>query len=339
MNNKIINKAVSFFRNNMPWVIMIIIALVLNLFSNNFLSWQNIYNILAQNSYIVVAALGVTLIMMSGQMDLSVGYQISLTAILTAMMVVSGFPIWLCIIGAMCVGIICCCVTCIISIKLQIPLIMVSLGIQLLCQGASYEISNAVSIYGYPKSFSFLGSGDLFGLGIIAAPTFIALLILIIMSVILNRTYFGRYIYAVGSNSEAADLAGINVRGVRLMISAIEGACIGLAAVLMIARVGSAHSSMGVDLGFTCITATMLGGVSMRGGDGKLTGPVAGVLILGLLSNGMQMAKMGSYAQYICKGAILLLAIAMDVAVYKHKHARKRIKQKEEDSRIKKGIS
>lgn len=207
---------------------------------------------------------------------------------------------------------------------------MVSLGMMAICQGLSYEISGAYSIYNFPSSFSFIGQGS-FG-GILSIPMAISLFIFTIMSIMLNRTYFGRYVYTIGSNPEAANLAGINVNKVRIAISAIEGAFIGLSSVMMISRVGSAHSSMGVDMGFTCLTGIMLGGVSIRGGEGKLSGSLAGILILGVLSNGMQLAGMGIYIQYIVKGLIMLVAIGIDVYMIKRRHvnATKHIREAEQ---------
>jgi len=323
------NWGIRLIKKNIPWVVLIVLLVVFNSRSANFLSFKNIYNILTQNAYVAVAAIGITLIMMTGHMDLSIGYQISLIGILTAMMVVAGIPVFLCVLSAMLMGAVICVINCIISINFKIPLIMVSLGMMAICQGVSYEISGAYSIYNFPHNFAFIGQGS-FG-GVVSTPIIIATVIFIIMSIVLNKTYFGRYIYMIGSNSDAANLAGISVNQVRLTISAIEGALIGLAAVMMISRVGSAHSSMGVDMGFTCLTGIMLGGVSIRGGEGKLSGSIAGILILGVLSNGMQLAGLGIYIQYVVKGLIMLFAIGIDVYMIKrrHSHATKRIYETE----------
>lgn len=324
-----VNFGVRLIKKNIPWVVLIALLIVFNSRSANFLSFKNIYNILTQNAYVAVAAIGITLIMMTGHMDLSIGYQMSLIGVLTAMLVVAGVPLFLCVLSAMAMGAVICMINCIISIRFKIPLIMVSLGMMAICQGLSYEISGAYSIYNFTSGFAFIGQGS-FG-GVVSTPIIIAAVIFTIMTIVLNKTYFGRYIYTIGSNSDAANLAGISVNRVRLTISAIEGALIGLSAVMMISRVGSAHSSMGVDMGFTCLTGIMLGGVSLRGGEGKLSGSIAGILILGTLSNGMQLAGLGIYIQYVVKGLIMLFAIGIDVYMIKRRHsnATKRIHETE----------
>lgn len=301
----------SLLRGNVPWVVLILLVLAFNIMSPSFISYRNIYNILIQNAYLIVVAFGVTLIMMAGEMDLSVGYQISLIGILTAKALNAGWPVAICVIMACLIGIAICMLNCIIAKKLDLPLLLISLGTMTICQGLSYVISGAYSFYDFPESFRFLGQGYI--LGVISVPVLIALVCFVVLSIMLNRTYFGRYIYALGSNAEAANLAGINVQCTMLCISAIEGLCIGLSTVLVIGKLGSAQSNVGVGTEFVVLTAVILGGVSIRGGEGKLSGSLAGILILAVLSNGMQLAQMGTYVQYIAKGAIMLFAVSFDV--------------------------
>lgn len=301
----------SLLRGNIPWVILVALVLAFNIMSPDFISYRNIYNILIQNAYLIVVAFGVTLIMMAGEMDLSVGYQISLIGILTAKALNTGWPVPLCVLLSCVIGVAICMFNCILAKKLDLPLLLISLGTMTICQGLSYVISGAYSFYDFPQNFRFLGQGYLFN--IVSVPVLIALVCYILLSVMLNRTYFGRYIYALGSNTEAANLAGINVQRTLLSIAAIEGLCIGLSTVLIIGKLGSAQSNVGVGTEFVVLTAVILGGVSIRGGEGKLSGSLAGILILAVLSNGMQLAKMGTYVQYIAKGAIMLFAVSFDV--------------------------
>jgi ribose/xylose/arabinose/galactoside ABC-type transport system permease subunit len=136
--------------------------------------------------------------------------------------------------------------------------------------------------------------------------------IVAIASFVLNKTYFGRYVYALGSNEEAAHLAGLNVSGTKIMVFAICGFFVAISAILLVARSGSATSAIGVGTEFTGMTAAVLGGVSFKGGSGKIGGVVIGVLILGVLSSGMQIIGLGTYPQYIAKGLVLLAAIGLD---------------------------
>ena len=138
-------------------------------------------------------------------------------------------------------------------------------------------------------------------------------ILFLVMSFVLNKTYFGRNVYALGGNPEAARLAGININKMKYMIAAIEGVFIGIGVILLIGRLGSAVSTMGVGTEFTVMTGIFLGGVSMRGGEGKLSGVFAGILCIALLTNGMQLAGINIYFQYVVRGGILLAAIGYDV--------------------------
>ena len=317
----------SILRGNVPWVVLIVLMVAFNIMSPNFISYRNIYNILIQNAYLLIAAFGVTLIMMAGEMDLSVGYQISLVGILTAKALNTGLPVVLCILMACAIAVAICVLNCLLAKSLGLPLMLISLGTMTICQGLSYVISGAYSFFGFPDSFRFLGQGYIGG--VISVPVLIALICFVVLSVMLNRTYFGRYIYAIGSNSEAASLAGINVFRTMLLIAVIEGLCVGLSTVLVIGKLGSAQSAVGVGTEFVVLTAVILGGVSIRGGEGKLSGSLAGILILAVLSNGMQLAKMGTYVQYIAKGAIMLLAVSFDVYNLRSRSKAPKIRGKE----------
>jgi ribose transport system permease protein len=296
--------------SNVPWLVLLALLFIFYLASPNFITPDNLNNILIQNAYLLVVSFGVTLIMMSGEMDLSVGYQISLIAVLVGMALNKGVPGYLCLAMAVAVGMIYCAINCVLANRLRLPLLVVSLATMTIGQGLSFVISGAYSYYGFPASFREIGQGSI---GWVSFPVLIALACFIVATVVLNKTYFGRYVYAIGGNPEASKLSGIDVPRMRLVISLIEGACIGLSSVMLVAKLGSAQSTMGPGTEFTVLTAVILGGVSIRGGEGKVSGTVAGILILAILSNGMQLAGMGTYPQYIAKGLIMLLAIGIDV--------------------------
>jgi len=147
------------------------------------------------------------------------------------------------------------------------------------------------------------------------------LIVVLIANFVLNKTYFGRYVYALGSNQEAARLAGINVKKMKLYVFSICGFVVALAAMILFARSGSAQSSTGPGTEFTCMTAAILGGISFVGGEGKIGGVVVGVLLLGVLGNGMQLINMGTYVQYVIKGLVLLGAVGFDI--YQKEKAKK----------------
>jgi ribose/xylose/arabinose/galactoside ABC-type transport system permease subunit len=177
-------------------------------------------------------------------------------------------------------------------------------------QGLSYTVANQSVILNLPPSFKFLGQGYIFEL--IPVSVILMIIVVIFGSFVLNRTHVGRYIYAIGSNTEAAHLAGIKVTRIKLFVFAICGFLVTIATMILFARTGSAAPATGPGTEFSCMTACVLGGVSFKGGEGKIWGVVVGVLILGVLSNGMQLIGMGTYAQFIVKGFVLFAAVGFD---------------------------
>lgn len=306
---KDVSGTLDFLQKNMAWVILILLGTVFAMFSPNFLSFNNIVNILNQNAYVIMAALGISFIMMSGAVDLSIGYQMSLIGVICATLL-SYMPVWLAVLIGLSLGVALSLLNMLLSLKLHIPLLMVSVGTMTIFQGVSFEFSQSLTIGGFPVSFKFLGQGYL---GAIPFPILITFVFFLAMSFFLNKTYMGRHVYALGGNEEATHLSGINVTGVKVMIAIIAGFFVALSALLLISRIGSAQSNVGPGTEFTVITGVLLGGVSIRGGEGKLSGVVAGILIMAILSNGMQLVGMGIYYQFVAKGAIMLAAIGFDV--------------------------
>lgn len=311
-----------FLQRRMPWVILVVIMCVFSLLSPKFLNVNNLVNILNQNAYVIIASFGISLVMMSGNMDLSVGYQMSLTGVLGAMMMtIWKLPAGLTILLCMACSMLLCLLNTYLTLKLRLTLLMVTVGTMTIFQGVSFVITDSRTYSGFSDAFKFLGQGYI---GPVPFPIILMLILFAAMSFFLNRTYLGRYVYALGGNEEASRLAGINVVGVKLMIAMIEGAFVGLSTMMLLSRVGSAQSTIGPGTEFTVITGVLLGGVSIRGGEGKLSGVVAGILIMAILSNGMQMAGLGTYSQYIAKGIIMLTAIGIDVYQIKKREQAKK---------------
>lgn len=298
-------------QRNMPWLFLIILCLIFSLLTDSFFTLKNIVNILNQNAYVIIAALGISLIMMSGAMDLSVGYQMSMVGVVSGLLLTrSNLPIPAVILIALLLGISMNMLNAFLSYKLSLTLLMVTVGTSSIYQGISYTISGATIYSGLPDAFKFLGQGYI---GRIPFPIILTAVLFLVMNFFLTRTYYGRYIYALGGNVDAARLSGINVLGTKMMIAGIAGAFVALSSLMLISRLGSAQSSTGPGTEFTVITGILVGGVSIRGGEGKLSGVLAGILIMSILANGMQMADLGVYAQFIVKGSIMLLAIGFDV--------------------------
>ena len=271
---------------------------------------ENIKNILVQNAYIIVSSIGMAFVIIGGGIDLSVGYQISLVGVITTISIQwFHLPVWCSVLIGLMIGTLLGAINGFLSVKLQVHPMVITLATMAIYQGISYIITNSNSIYGLPDSFKFIGQGKILE---IPVSIIITVIVLIGATFFLSKTYPGRYIYALGGNGEAARLSGVNTSAMRVISFAICGFFVAVASILLVSRSGSMNSSVGAGTEFTCITAAVLGGVSMAGGEGKVWKVCVGAIILGVLSNGMQFVGLGVYPQYVAKGIILMAAISFD---------------------------
>ena len=305
-------------------ILLVLAGLVLlfSLITPYFFTWSNLTNIFVQQSYVVIAAVGLSFIMISGGMDLSIGFQMSLIGVTTAALHMwYGFSLPLAIVCGLLLGVILGLFNGFASITLKVHPLIITLGTMTMFQGISYIVSKQSVILNLPPAFKFFGQGYLFGW----LPFSVVLMLITVAAAgfILNYTYFGRFIYALGGNEEATRLAGINIKAVKLAVFAICGFFVAVASLVLFGRAGSAASSTGPGTEFSAITAAFLGGISFKGGEGRIWGLVTGVFILGILGNGMQLIGMGTYSQYIVKGLVLLAAVGFDEYQKRGKGAKK----------------
>lgn len=301
---------VSLVRKYAILLVMIGLIAVFAIIKPAFFSWNNFVNILTQNTYIIIAAIGMTFVMIGGGIDLSVGYQISLVGVVTAILMIwLELPIPVALIVGMLLGALLGFLNGFLSIKLKVHPMITTLATMTVYQGISYIISRSNSVYNFQSAFLFIGQGYV---GPFPFCVLLMATLAVIAHIILSKTYFGRYIYALGGNENAARLSGVNINMVKASVFIICGFFVALSSIVLISRAGSANSSVGVGTEFTCITAAVLGGISFKGGEGKIWGVVVGALILGILANGMQIIGLGTYPQYIAKGIVLLAAVAFD---------------------------
>lgn len=305
-------KVVDFCRRNLAWVLLILICGVFTFTSENFLSVTNILNILNQNAYVIISTYGIALIMMSGGLDMAVGYQMSICGVVCAIMITQwNVPVVVACIITIIISIIFGALGTLLEQLLQLPRIFISIGLSTVYQGIAYVITNSKTISGLPGNFKVIGQGSILHPSLTYA-TIIMVVCGVVMSFVMDRTYFGRYVFALGGNESAARLAGINVKRMKYAIGCIAGFFCGLGAIILTSRVGAAAASTAAGTEITIMTGILVGGVSVRGGDGKIANCIAGVLIMGLLANGMQLAGLNTYYQYIAKGAIMLAVMWFD---------------------------
>lgn len=299
------------FREMGILIVMIVIILIFSIISPQFLKVRNLFNITKQIATLGICSVGVTFVLITGGIDLSLGYQISLINIICAYMMTRMNIHWILAIAiSMVIG------TCVgllngfIIVKTKVAPLIVTLSMMQILNGLSYIISGGLPIVGFPKAFTLLGQGRIFGIPI---SFFVLLIIIFLGAFLLNKTCYGRYCYAIGCNEEATKLSGVNTNRVKLMVYALCGLFTSIGAILLLSRLNSAQSATGAGFEFEVLTACVLGGVSAAGGKGKMWGAAVGCIIIGILDNGLVLLGVTEYVQLVIKGIILLCAVIYDV--------------------------
>jgi ribose transport system permease protein len=290
--------------------VFIVMVLFFSLTSKSFFSPLNLINVGRQVSMLGIAAVGMTFVLLLGGIDLSVGSQITFVNVIGALLMAKlgidpAIASILVIIMATMVGAF----NGLVVSKIKMPPLIVTMATMSILEGLAFIISGGLPIFGFPESFSILGQGYM---GPVPIPVVIMVIIFATGSFVLNHTYFGRYFYAVGGNEEAALFSGINVDRVKILAYTLAGLFAGIAGIVMLSRTNSGQPLAGKGFEFQVLTAVVLGGVSVTGGSGRISNVVAGVLIIGVLNNGLLLMKVDSYAQMVAMGVVLLLAVGID---------------------------
>lgn len=297
-------------RRRAIWVFLIFMIAFFSVTNQNFLTMKNLLNVAKQISIFGIASVGMTYVILLGGIDLSTGAVISFVNIIAAyLMVKLGAPPAAACAAALLASSAIGFLNGFIIAEIRMPALIVTFASQTIFAGLSYIICKGVPISRFPESFLKLGQGYA---GAIPIPVIVMAVIFAAGSFILNRSYFGRYFYALGGNEEAAELSGIRVKAVKCLVYALSGFFAGVAGLVMLARANTGQPNAGNGYEFDVITCVVLGGVSVNGGSGKMSNVIAGVLIIGILSNGMVLLNISSYAQMVIKGVILLLAVGSD---------------------------
>lgn len=301
-------------------VIFIVLFVVMSIFAPNFFTGNNMVNILRQVSISGICAVGMTFVMLTGGIDLSVGAILGVSGVLTAMMMLKGIPSLLASIIALALGVVIGGITGAIIHYIEIPPMIATLGTMTSLRGVAYLITGGTPVFGFDESYSKIGQGHV---GVIPIPVIILAIVYAIGIFALSKTKFSRYVYGIGGNQEVARLSGIKVARVKIAVYAISGFCSALAGLVMLGRVNSGQPRAGESYEMDVITAVVLGGVSLNGGVGNLSHVIFGVLIIGVLTNGMTMMAVDDYWQRVVKGLILLLAVSFDHYIQKKNIGRK----------------
>lgn len=303
-------KAIQFIKKYAIFVAFIALLILFSVASPNFLTVKNFMSVARQASMSGVASVGILFVLLLGGIDMSIGSSVSLVCVFGAMLMVN-FGVHplaaslISIVLATAVGTF----NGFFVSTLGIPAFISSLAFMRILSGIAFLISGGMPIYGFSEKFRLLGQGYV---GFVPIPVIIMAICFAIGSFILNRTVFGRYIYAVGGNEEAAKLSGIRTKIVKYAVYALSGTFAGLAGLIMLARLGSGQATAGDGFEFEVITAAVLGGTSISGGSGKISGVIVGVLFMAFLNNGLVLTNVNAYVQKVIIGAVLVAAVSFD---------------------------
>lgn len=305
-----------FYRKFGPYIILAGVFLFFALTQKAFLRPANLINVLQQVAIYGIVSTGVTFVMISGGTDLSVGGQVACNGLLiAAMMVKWHLPVPVAILVGIVTGVLLGCINGAISAFLRVTPFVITLCTMLILNGVALVVTNGYPIYDMPESFLWLGQGRI---GLIPVSVIILVITCVTGWFLLSKTYFGRKVYALGGNQEAARLAGINVVKLRIIVYGLCGFFTTIGTIVMLARTNSATATSGQNYQFDCMTAACLGGITFGGGNGNMLNTFIGVLIIGILANGLILAGINSNMQQVIKGFLLLFAIAMDAIQKRH---------------------
>lgn len=304
-------KLVRMFVEKFYILILLMISIIFfAIVAPRFFTVLNLTNILVQNSYLIIATIGIAMIMISSGADLSVSYQIGIVSIVLGKLLTKmNVPVILAIIIALVLGAFLGSVNGFCAIKLKVHPMVATMATMTIYQGLAYVSSNSETYFDFPDMFKKIGQGKI---GPIPVCVILMVIAVLVGWFMLNKTYLGRYIYSIGGNEEATRLAGVNTMKVRMLIFIVAGLFVGVSAIVLTARTGSASAGIAADAMFSCFTACILGGISFSGGGGNVLSVIFSVLIIGVLSNGIQLMGGSIYVQYIVKGVLLVAAIAYD---------------------------
>jgi len=287
---------------------LIILVVVLSLISPHFLSWNNLINVFRQASVQFVMAAGLTLVVLAGGIDLSVGAVLGLAGCLAASLI-NGGDVALGVLVALSVGLGCGLVNGALVTLVRIPSFMATYGMLWIAQGLAVIFMKGDTVYGLTAGFRTIATGFFLGIPI---PIWIGLALMLLLHGILHTTVLGRSIYAIGGNPAAARLSGMPVRFRLIAVYGLSGLLSGFAALVVIARINSADSSLGDELLLPAIAAVCLGGTSLFGGVGGIVGTAVGSVILAIILNGMNLLGVQTYWQSAMTGGIILLSVLAD---------------------------
>ncbi len=290
-------------------IAFVVVCAVLAVLSPVFLTMNNVLNVIRQSSIIGIMAVGVTFVILSGGIDLSVGSVMAVSGMIAAGSLDSGAGVGAAILIALAVGVAAGLINGLLVTVAGITPFVVTLGMMSIARGATLLYSQGYPISGFTDAFRFIGGGYILG---IPFPVIMLLGIVAIAWAVLTQTRLGRYTYAIGGNEETVKLSGINSSFFKTMVYVISGATAGISALILTSRLNSAGPTAGLTYELTVIASVVIGGTSLSGGRGTVWGSLIGALLIAVINNGMNLLGISPYFQELARGVIIILAVYID---------------------------
>lgn len=291
------------------FLVLVGMCILMSFLSPVFLTPQNLLNVGLQTAVNAILAVGLTFVILTAGIDLSVGSILAFAGVVMASALKSGVPVWTGVLVALAVGGACGLVNGLLITKGNLPPFISTLGMMSVARGLALVYTGGRPISAFEESFRFLGGGSIVG---IPTPIIIVIIVYVVAYVVLNHMKLGRYTYAIGGNVEAAKLSGINVKKYLTYVYVISGVMAGLASVILTARLNSAQPIAGISYELDAIAAVVIGGTSLMGGQGNIIGSLIGALIMGVLRNGLNLLNVSAYMQQVAIGSIIIIAVLID---------------------------
>ena len=324
---KFSGRFLAWFKQNIGILIgLAALMAIVSLFSESFFTASNMWNILRQISTNALLAFGMTSVILTGGIDLRVGPLLAFSGVFAAYVMGNlGWPIWAAIAGSIILCSMVGMLNGVIVTKTGIAPFVVTLSVQQIFRGFAMLLANGAPIRIRDQGFINIGTTYI---GPVAFPVIYMIIIMALCYVVLNKTQFGRHIYALGGNKTAARFAGIRTQRIEVMVYALSGFLAGIAGIVLAARMTAGVPATGDGYECDAIAAVVLGGASFTGGIGTIGGTLIGAIIIGVLNNGLNMLNVASFWQYVAKGVVILLAVMVDVLRKQSKDKRKALPKK-----------
>lgn len=288
---------------------LIMLCTIITVVSPKFLTVSNITNVFTQVSVNAIIAVGMTFVILTGGIDLSVGSTLAISGALSASIIKSTGNIFLAVVAAAVVGIVIGLINGLLISKGKLQAFIATLATMTIFRGLTLVFTNGTPISKLPEVFTSIGNAKI---GFLPVPVLITIVVFGVAIYVLSQTRFGRYLYALGGNEESAKLSGINTDKIKTLTYVISGFVAAIAGVIITSRIGSASPNAGTGFELDAIAAVVIGGTSLAGGEGKISGTIIGALIIGVLNNGLNLMNVSPFYQSIVKGLVILIAVLLD---------------------------